>query len=180
MTPETWIGTALVGIVVIFLISAFFLMGRMSSEQFTIVRFLAALCGGGAGGIFTGQALFQWESHPGPGETIFYSASGGLALFGLVWLTFPKLPPPLELTDHINISLPALSFRQAAREVGKTVRRNVAFDAKFSKAQLSLKLPGIEINAANIPDAMEQIRVQSTQLPQFTVELKSNIIYLRI
>src|SRR5688500_764038 len=87
---QFWVGVGLVFLVVVFFMYAFFKAPNMTPQQFAIIKFLAALCAAGAGALITGEALFRAEVSMGQTQKYLFTGTAGFALFGLVWLIFPK------------------------------------------------------------------------------------------
>jgi multisubunit Na+/H+ antiporter MnhB subunit len=63
MTPLLWIALGFVAALVVFLMITYLKPDTSSANQHKNLRFLTALCGGFAGGFFTGNALFRLESN---------------------------------------------------------------------------------------------------------------------
>src|SRR5438045_1433594 len=103
---QFWVGFGLVLLVVVFFIVAFFIAPNMTRGQYTILKFLAALCAGCAGSLLTGEALFRIEGAMGAQTKYLFSGTAGFALFGLVWLIFPRFSPPPD-PNSFHAALPS-------------------------------------------------------------------------
>jgi hypothetical protein len=155
---QFWVGVGLVLIVVIFFIVAFFKAPNMTSAQYTIIKFLAALCAGGAGALITGEALFRADVSIGATQKYLFSGTAGFALFGLVWLIFPKYsaPPP---PNSFNVSLPkGLTFQSAVKKFAELDNNSFADFDGFRDNELKAKLESRQIKAKTAGEAIRMLR----------------------
>ena len=92
MSPHLWVAVLLLSILV-FLIVAFFTRPTLTDAQFTILRFLSALCAGCAAWFISGEVLFNMSGQMSGGK---YAISGtsGFALFLVVWFFFKIITSP--------------------------------------------------------------------------------------
>ena len=93
MSPHLWVAVLLLSILVVFLIVAFFTRPTLTDAQFTILRFLSALCAGCAAWFISGEVLFNMSGQMSGGK---YAISGtsGFALFLVVWFFFKIITSP--------------------------------------------------------------------------------------
>jgi hypothetical protein len=186
MTPLLWIGLAFVAALVAFLMVTFFATMKqdaVSATAYNNLHFLTALCGGFAGGFLAGDALFRWEQQLSGGTKLFLSGTAGFALFFLVWLTYPKRPPPAApnpLPDEsVKMSIPeGWSFEQAARSITNAAQRTIHFEG-FDQAQLEIKMPEINVEAPTVREALEQLQYQSGAVPKYHVLLDKGVYHIQ-
>jgi hypothetical protein len=181
---QFWVGFALVFLVVVFFMVAFFTAPNMTSGQYTILKFLAALCAGCAGALLTGEALFRFEGAMAQNR-YFFSGTAGFALFGLVWLIFPKysppaLPPP---PNSFSMSLPpGLTFQQGAKEFAEQDNAFANFEG-FTNDELNAELNSRQIDARTANDAIGLLRL-ATVVPnavrKYDVRYENSTYYLRV
>ena len=68
-------GVGFAAFLVIFLVIAFFWLKTINQGQWAILRFLCALCAGGAGAFLTGEAVFNLRGQLSPGTDFAVSGS---------------------------------------------------------------------------------------------------------
>jgi hypothetical protein len=90
-------GTVFAGVLVAFLMLAFFVRDLQRS-QWAILKFLAALCAGAAAWFFVGDAALRAEFVKSTTEKFFISGTAGFALFMIVFFFFDRLRPQPKTT----------------------------------------------------------------------------------
>ena len=183
---QFWVGFGLVLLVVVFFMVAFFLAPNMTSGQYTILKFLAALCAGCAGSLLTGEALFRFEGTMGTQTKYLFSGTAGFALFGLVWLIFPKFTPPQAPPppNSFNMALPAgQTFRWAAETFAEYDNNAFAEFEGFTADELNAELQPRQINATTASDAIGLLRsatVVRNAVRKYEIKHEGSTYYLRI
>jgi hypothetical protein len=186
ITPIRWVAIVLVFLVLAFLMFAFFRLDTLSTGQRMILRFLMAMCAGGAGGIFTGTAVVQlnWQV---PGGTGAISGAAGMALFLIVLLVFrgvePDVSNPPQTTGKLRVVLPhGVSFGNAAKTwaaVGKTTVDFVGFEDK----ELNAEVQEQELDLTSLADgflALRNLVKDRGAVRKYGVRKKDSIFYLTV
>ena len=143
-----------------------------------LIRFLAALCAGFAGGFLSGQALFNMEATLSTGFKFTISGAAGTALFFTIWFFWKNVDANLK--DGVNsIFIPAgLAFQAAVSNIAKT-RQTFAQFKGFTPAQLNLPLTEGQIKGNSPQDSMAKLRFLNDQLPNYTVKEEGSIYILQ-
>lgn len=180
---QFWVGVGLVLIVVIFFMVAFFKAPNMTHAQYIIIKYLAALCAGSAGALFTGEALFRAEASIGDTQKYFFSGTAGFALFGLVWLIFPRYSAPPD-PPSFNVSLPkGWTFQHAVKKFAELDNNSFASFEGFRDDELKAKLESRQINAANAKDAIRRLRsatVSTNAIREYDVRYEDSTYRLSV
>jgi hypothetical protein len=153
MTALQYVGLGFAAILVIFLIIAYFARENINSNQFVILRFLCSLCGGFAGGLITGSALFdlhqKWS-----GGTLAVSGTAGFALFFVVWYGFTRVTP--RPRDSFNMSIPdGWSFKDAATAIVQHDKSVVSFEGFL---ELAARLSSQVLKTDTVTSALIALR----------------------
>ena len=180
---QFWVGVGLVLIVVLFFMYAFFKAPNMTQQQFAIIKILAALCAAGAGALITGEALFKAEVSMGETQKYLFTGTAGFALFGLVWLIFPKYSAP-SAPDSFSVSLPeGWTFRHAVEKFAELDKNAFADFEGFSDDELNAELKSRQIATKTAKDAIRLLRsatVVANAVRKYDVIYKDSTYHLRI
>lgn len=179
---QFWVGFGLVLLVVVFFMVAFFTAPNMTHGQYIILKFLAALCAGCAGALITGEALLKVEGAIGAQTKYFFSGTAGFALFGLVWLIFPKYSSPPD-PNSFHAALPeGWTFRHAAETFAELDNNSFANFEGFREDELNAKLRSRQIDAKTASDAIRLLR-SATVIPnairKYDIRYEDSTYYLR-
>lgn len=126
VSPKFWVGLGFTTVLVVFLISLFFLKENISEMRHAVLRFLTSLCAAFAAYFFIGEVLIQiGQKLPGGGDFLL-TGTGGAAFFILVWRAWPSYKQVIteELVVHIA---EGTTFQAAAKEIGNRVNKVVNF-----------------------------------------------------
>jgi hypothetical protein len=181
MTTQVWIGVIFAGVVVLFLMLAYF-GPPMDAGRHAIIRFLCALCAGCAGGFLAGSALFEYAQNLPNGGKIAFTGVAGFGLFGLVLLTFPGHTPPVG-EDTFNISFPAgTTFQDAAKTVAQR-NSSVAILEGFETAEKNTLVTGT-LNGTGADRHVQVLRrlgdLAATSIRPYTVTFEGNAYLLKV
>ncbi len=175
MTVLLWIGLVFVGLLVVFLMLAFFFQKNLTQDQRTILRFLTSLCAGFAGGLITGEALFELSANT---DWVSMSVSGaaGFALFFTVWFTYQ-----LTLPEGLNFSLPNGWSFEAAVTTLASAHGAVASLEGFTDEQRQAVLRGQQIKARTMKSGLVAVGelASAGELPRYDV-IEEDSGYFRI
>lgn len=155
MTSLQYVGLGFAAALVIFLMIAYFVSGKASGGQLAILQFLCALCGGFAGALMTGTALFDLNESWTNGK-LAVSGTAGFALFFAVWYGFGRIlsTPP----DGFNMSIPSgTSFQAIATEIAKHDKSVVQF-VGFTALELAAPLTSQVLETDSVADALRALR----------------------
>jgi hypothetical protein len=180
---QFWVGVGLVLIVLIFFMYAFIKAPNMTQHQYVIIKILAALCATGAGSIITGEALFRAEVSMGESSKYLFSGTAGFALFGLVWLIFPRYSAP-PAPDSFNVSLPdGWTFRHAVEKFAELDKNSFANFEGFRDEELNAQLKSRQIETKTARDAIRLLR-SATMVPnairKYDIRYEDSTYYLSI
>ncbi|MBI2496995.1 MAG: hypothetical protein HYV75_03400, partial [Opitutae bacterium] len=78
------------GVLVLFLMAAFFFHEHIGPQHQQILRFLSSLCGGFAGGFFTGDLAVKSQLAFAQENPLAVGATGGAAVFFLVFFFYGR------------------------------------------------------------------------------------------
>jgi len=172
-------GVGFAAFLVIFLVIAFFWLKTINQGQWAILRFLCALCAGGAGAFLTGEAVFNLRGQLSPGTDFAVSGTAGVALFLVVWYGFEKFAPkpPDALTFAISAQW---SFQQAADALAKLDQAVATFEG-FRDDELSAVLDQRQLRVMSVPDALAALRsVARAPIRPYSVSFTQPTYTLRI
>ncbi len=174
MSSQLWIAVGFTALLISFLMITFFVKDTSSATQYKTLKFLTSFCGGVAGIFFAGEALISYSKEMADGTKLTLSGTAGFAVFFLVWLTYGKRPDN-NLPPNIKMSFPAeWTFEQCAKAIGQSTNAPVSFSG-FSKEQLNIKLPQIDINAEDIVQALNQLKHHANGVVNYSVIQKDGI-----
>jgi hypothetical protein len=176
MTPQLWIATVLLFIVVAFLIAVVLWPRRLDEAQRTILRFLCSICAGFAGGLFVGQALFTMATSGATKITV--SGTAGFALFFVVWYGFGRYLAP----DAFSFSvLNGWTFEQTALGIAKSDAALVDFN-DLSTAELRAPLREWQLELDSSLEALRHLRelAQPGAIRNYTVEWRRPTYLFRV
>lgn len=171
-------GLGFTGVLVIFLIIAFFRGGNLAHAQLQILRFLMSLCAGFSGGLLTGDALFRLSTSFGHAGNLVVSGAAGCALFFTVWFTFKVALIP---KDGICFSIPeGWTFKAAVGALAKGEKVFVEF-VGFEPHELSAPLEPHEVRAWTIEEALKDLRMLANDpiIKPYVVQRDGQTIGLR-
>lgn len=97
MSSRVVIGIVFLGALVLFLMVAYYVQPN-SPYAYAILKLISALCGGFAGGLFTGEAVVEISKKANGGLEYGLSGTAGFALFLIIWKFFP--PPESAKPPH--------------------------------------------------------------------------------
>lgn len=179
MTPTMWIGVGFGGALILFLMITFFVKDRSTPTQYNTLHFLTALCGGFAGALITGEALFTYNAGLPDGGKIAVSGTAGFALFFAVWLTYPKRSRDV-LKDGFQISIPqGLTLENALRSIASITGVTVNL-REMNDTALSAVLPAVNINSESAYDAFRKLQYQTTGIPNCEVIVIDDVYHIRL
>lgn len=126
-----------VGVLVVFFMLLVLIGKKLDVEAFTIVRFLAAICAGFAGGLFLGSITVAASI----AERLTVSAVGGSACFALIWLTFGT---NALAGQWYNFAIPeGWTFKQTAQAMVEQEGGDVQFSAFSPEEMAAVLKPGV-------------------------------------
>ena len=180
---QFWVGFGLVLLVVVFFMVAFFKAPNMTHGQYIILKFLAALGGACAGALITGEALFKFEGTIGTQSKIFFTGTAGFALFGLIWIVFPRYSAPPD-PNSFHVSLPdGWTFQHAVETFAELDNNAFANFEGFRDDELNAKLKSRQIDAQTAHDAIRMLR-SATLVPnvirKYEIKYENKTYYLRV
>jgi hypothetical protein len=150
------------GLLVTFLMVAFFRAPRLSGDQRSILKFLSALCAAFSGIMIAGDALFRLNRS---GNTqLAVSGTAGFALFFVVWFFFPKPPRQDTSMPKDRFSLKVTdnwTFQQTVDALARDDNA-VAEYIGFTTQELSSTLKSWAISTETVRDAMLRLRSITT------------------
>ena len=145
-------GVVFTAILVVFFIVAYFVPPR-SPQANQILRVLASICAGAAGAFLTGGIALQITGQLSPQASWTLSATGGIALFVLGWLTWKEVTN----TPGFNIAVPAgTTFRGASQLIGTSSGKLVRLQ-NFTPQEQEAVLTTTDLRAASPKDALRQL-----------------------
>lgn len=157
MDTKDWIALALVLLVCLFFMAAYFLKPPTPSTT-AIVRIFCALLAGAAGMILAGTIAVQIQGQLSAGTNLAVQAGGAIALFVLVWFTYP-VPP--ALTQGFNVSFPeGISFGRAARAIAEASKSSIDLRG-FTAEEQGAVLEQLNVRAPNVEAALDQLRLMA-------------------
>jgi hypothetical protein len=163
------VGVAFAAFLVLFLVIAFFRLGRISHGQWAILRFLCALCAGGSGAFLTGEAVFSLSGEVSAGISLAVSGTAGVALFLVVWYGFEKFvdEPPDSFTFSIG---KGWTFKKAADALAQLDSAVVEFNG-FADEEPKASLQERQIRVTSVAEALVALRSVSsdTQIRSYIV-----------
>ncbi len=152
MDAKLWIAFGFAVVTVIFFMIAYFAPPR--SGNAAILRFLFSFSAGIAAGLFTGSLAISITGELSTAAQWTVSGAGGLGLFVLVWLTYPKA---VEHTPGIRMSFPTgTTFEMAASHVGQAARVAVVL-GNFTPAEKGSALAQLDLDERTISKALEAL-----------------------
>jgi hypothetical protein len=173
-----WVAVVLtVGLIVV-LAAILFLKPHLTASQQQILRLLCALAGGFAGGVFTGEALAQFEVGFGVGGKLLASGTAGFALFMIVWLTYKAIAPR---DDRIAFSVTdGWTFSGTAEKLAESEQRLATFEG-FSDTELATPLKAKQLIHSSTAAALMALRLltKSRDFPLYSVEPAEGVYILR-
>lgn len=150
MDTKTWVGVAFAAVTLVFFMVAYFVKPPTPSNA-PIVRLLAAICAGAAGYFLTGTIAIQISGHLTDGANYAVSATGGIALFVMVWLRYPSP----KLSPGFNVSFPqGTRFEDAATLIGAAALKPVTLQG-FSQTEKDTLLVSSSVSAGNDRQALQ-------------------------
>lgn len=139
ITIPTWLwvsACALTGIILIFLIAAYFFTPQMTSDQRNIVRFMFALLAGAAF-FFVGEtAQFRLGFSPTKFLRVTFSATGAIAVFALAYVYPPYWYADLRQKPITVISLKTIDSGPGISLIDVIVRNSGEVTSVIHKAEL--------------------------------------------
>jgi hypothetical protein len=158
---QLWIGVGFALLLIVFFMAAYFVPPARTAQTGNILRVLASALAGAAGAFLSGGVALEVRGDLSIGANWILSATGGAALFALVWLTWSHVNRP---GFHIAFPL-GTTFAAAttliASAAGNTVRR-----IGFSPAEDNTELASLDLMAKDPRDALAQL---SNHLPSGSV-----------
>lgn len=155
MSVQLWVGCVFLALLVLFLIHSVVRPSPANHQTRSTVQFLTALCGGFAGGLLTGEALFRMTGSSG-GLEYAVSGTAGFSIFLVVWFFYPKA---ISLDDRIDLSIPdGWTFRTAVDALAKSVDAVVDFQG-FTAEELESPLQEREVSARTVAELADKLRL---------------------
>ncbi len=146
------------GVLILFLMAAFFLREHIGPQHQQILRFLASLCGGFAGGFFTGDLAVKSTVAFANGNPLAVGATGGAAVFFLVFFFYGKAGLLAAPDPRVNFAVPDnWSFSETARALAQGRAATVEL-LGFTPEELSAKVTPGQLNASSLTAAFERLR----------------------
>lgn len=154
MSTLQWVGTAFVLVLIGFLFYAYRNPQKPGDGQTDIVRFICAMCGGFAGGLFVGDALFKLDSTLGTATKMGVTGSAGFAFAFVVWYGYGRA---LRLPTGYSFSVPpGWTFQQVAEAMVKQDGSVIDFDG-FQPQELSASLRPAQVTKRNLSEGLSAI-----------------------
>ena len=152
MTATTTIGAVTFGLLVAFLLVAYFFPPKVYG-QYVVLRLIAMILAGVAGLILGGEVAVRFSGSVSEFGKLAGSASGAVALLVLIWFTFPKPPSPMpsppSSPGSISIAFPAnTQFRQAAEIIARVNNGSVSLKG-FSGAEERTSLSFLNLSESS-------------------------------
>ena len=157
METKFWVGVGFGAVSLLFFMVAYFKPPRVPG-QFVILKVIASILAGAAGLFLSGEVFTQLTSNPSPGAQFTVSATGAIALFVLVWLTFPRPPkevPPPAQAWVFSFPRPT-TFRQAAEVIRDVNGATMDFHG-FKPQEENVALSTLNINEATQLNAFKRL-----------------------
>lgn len=182
MTPQLWIGCAFASVLVLLLGTTLFIPNIHTRANYSVLKFLSALCGGMAGGFITGSSLFEgvWTS---PSSKITISGALGFALFFVVWFFYPKPPERDPDSEGVEIDIPEKGrFRSVAEGIANIHGLSLDYQG-FSDAELSASLMAGRQSSRTLEEAFRNLRLKSKTpgaIREYTVARSGSVYILKI
>lgn len=179
MNTMLLIGLIFLGVLVVFLMIAFF-TGNKNGDitKYQIIRFITSLCGGFSLAFIGGGVTFEIGAELESGQEWAISSFGGAALFLIIWFTYGKYNPPIKPTlenGGVQFSIPKnISFGQGIKTLVKGFGGVVDFE-NFTNEDLKIKLDSARLNAVNKVNALSKLSSLSKDLPSYNVVENGNV-----
>ena len=177
LTGKFWVGVGLLAVALGFLMAVVFGKVQFDRTRHGIVRLFAAICAGTSGLLMTGDAVLTFSGQIGENAKLAFTAVGGVALFGLVWLTFGPFEPPVPETTEVSLGVPeGWTFEQLLREIADSGHSLVDFRG-FSRSELDAPLRKAQFRAPDTQHALAMSRtlVRTDSFPEYDVELRDGV-----
>ena len=153
MQAKDWIAFGLIILVAIFFIAAYFFKPPTPATA-GIIRIFCALISGAAGMVLAGTIAVQIQGQISAGTNLAVQAGGAIALFVLVWFTYPK---PDTLTPGFNVSFPnGTTFKQAGRLIADASQTYVSY-VGFLPQEEGIGLEQLHLRTADAEAALKQL-----------------------
>ena len=170
-------GVALLAVTLVFLMAVVFGKVHFDKTRHGIVRLFCSIGAGTAGLLMTGDAVLSFTGQLGASSTLIFNAVGGVALFGLVWLTFGPFAAPPPVTSEVSLGVPSgWTFEQLLQSIAGSGRALIDFQG-FSREQLDAPVRPENFKAPDTKRALELSRslVRSDGFPQYDVTFNSGL-----
>ena len=171
MDTRFWIGVGFGAVSLVFFFVVYFWPPR-TDGQYVILRVIASILAGAAGLFLSGEVFTQFSGEISNGLKMTVSATGAIALFVLVWLTFPKAPvTPQQPQPAWNISFPnSTTFREAANVIRDVNGASLSVKG-FQSAEENIALSSLSIHESTQANAFKRLAdlVPPNSLPPYEV-----------
>ncbi|MBB3182401.1 hypothetical protein [Variovorax sp. Sphag1AA] len=168
MSDVQWVGVAFAAAALLFFVVAYFFPPKQSSAP--ILRIISAFFAGAAGMFLTGSVVVQISGELSANAKYAVNAAGAIALFILVWFTYPTHKPSAKPGFHASFPH-GTTFEQAALLIGEINGSNVTLDG-FTEIQKLSTLQKFDLHEANAARALVALANLTTpgSIPQYKVQ----------
>ena len=173
-----WTGIAFLGLLLIFLMAAFFVRD-LPPQSYTILRVFSALAAALAGSLIAGQAVVQASSGAPQGTQWAVSGSAGFALFILIWMWFPERHAGGAGSRVLTV--PGGPFAETVDALVEAEGAVARFEG-FTDAEYGIHLRSRKLTVRDLSHALELLRdlAPNGKLRHYDVSYNDAVYLLRV